>query len=100
MPKVTFECNQSFVSHVSEIYLFYKSKILALLQTYDNSFRSAKGEVLKRKNLVVCSYEAQTLRNRCITSPLPSQQFLERAGEVLSRNVHFTKITVLPPCIT
>ncbi len=59
-------------------------------------YRSAKGEVLKKIFLVVWSYEAQTLRNGCITSPLPSHQFLERTGEVLWRNGHFTKITVLP----
>ncbi len=63
-------------------------------------YRSAKGEVLKKVFLVVCSYEAQTLRNGCIASLLPSHQFLKRTGEVLWRNGHFTKITALPPYIT
>ncbi len=51
----------------------------------------------EKKNLVVCSYEAQTLRNSCITSPLPSHQLLERTGEVLWQNGHFTKITAISP---
>ncbi len=63
-------------------------------------YRSAKGEVLKKIFLVVCSYEAQTLRNGCIAPLLPSHQFLERTGEVLWRIGHFTKITALPPYIT
>ncbi len=50
----------------------------------------------EKKNLVVCSYEDQTLRNSCIASLLTSQQFLERTGEVLRWNDHFTKIIVLP----
>ncbi len=33
MPRVTFQCNQRFLSHVSEIFIIYKSKILAVLQT-------------------------------------------------------------------
>ncbi len=33
MPRVTFQCNQSFVSHVSEILFYYKSKSLTLRQT-------------------------------------------------------------------
>ncbi len=45
-------------------------------------------------------YEVQTIRNGCIASPLPFHQFLERAGALLWRNRYFTKITVLPPCIT
>ncbi len=36
MPRVTFQCNQSFELHVSELF-FYKSKILALLQTLINA---------------------------------------------------------------
>ncbi len=44
----------------------------------------------------MCSYDAQTLRNGCIASPLPSHQFLEQADEVLWRNERFNKITVLP----
>ncbi len=47
MPRVTFQCNESFVSHVPEIYFFYKSKILAHLQTYDNSIAQRK---VKKKN--------------------------------------------------
>ncbi len=60
-------------------------------------YRSAKGEVLKKRNFVVCSYDAQMLRNSCVASPLPSHQCLERTGEVLWRNEHFTKISVSPP---
>ncbi len=33
MPRVTLQCNRSFVLHFPEIFVFYKSKILALLQT-------------------------------------------------------------------
>ncbi len=70
------------------------------LTPYDNSIAQRKVKFWEKKILVVCSYEAQTLRSGCIASPLPSHQFLERAGEVLWRNKHFTKITGLPPCIT
>ncbi len=49
--------------------------------TYDNSV--AQRKVKYKKKLVVCRYEAQTLKNSCIASRLPSHQFLERADEVL-----------------
>ncbi len=67
---------------------------------YDKSSAQRKVKFRKKNILVVCSYEAQTLRNRCSRSLLPSYQFLERTGEVLWWNGHFTKITVLPPYIT
>ncbi len=82
MPRATVQCNESFVSHLSEFFLITNLKFWPSFKPMI-IYRSAKGEVLKRKNLVVCSYEAQTLRNRCIVSPLPSQQFLEIAGQVL-----------------
>ncbi len=66
----------------------------------DKSIAQRKVKFWKKNFLVVCSYEAQTLRNGCIASPLPSHQFLERTGEVLRWNGHFTKITALPPYIT
>ncbi len=47
---------------------------------YDNSIAQRK---VKKKNLVVCSYDAQTLRNSCILCCQPFHQFLERADEVL-----------------
>ncbi len=99
MPTVTFQCNESFVSHLSEIYYYYKSKFLVLLQTYDNLSLSERWS-FEKIFLVVCNYDAQTLRNGCIASLLPPHQFLERTGEVLWRNGHFTKITALPPYIT
>ncbi len=58
MPRVTLQCNERFVSHVSEILFFYKSKILGLVQTYDNSIAQRKVKFREEKNLVVCSYEA------------------------------------------
>ncbi len=49
MPRVTLQCNESFVSHVSEIFLFYKSKILSILQTFDNSIAQRKVKFWKEK---------------------------------------------------
>ncbi len=40
-----------------------------------------KGEGSKKIFLAVCSYEAQTLRNGSIASPLPSHQFFEQKIE-------------------
>ncbi len=80
--------------HMFLRYIFYKSKILVHLQTYDNLSLSERWS-FEEKILVVCSYEAQTLRNSCIASRLPSHQFLERADEVLWWHEHFTKIPVL-----
>ncbi len=88
-----------FITYFCDFF-FYKSKILSVLQTYDNSIAQRKVKFWREKILVVCTYEAQTLRNGCIYSPLPSHQFLERTDEVLWRNGHFTKIIVLPSYIT
>ncbi len=53
MPRVTFQCNRSFVLHVSEIYIFYKSKILALLQTLIKASQLHQ----KSKKLISRTYE-------------------------------------------
>ncbi len=82
MPRVTFQCNESFVSHLSDIIFFTNLKFWPSFKPMI-IYHSAKGDVLKKIIFGVCSYEAQTLRNGCIASLLPPHQFLEQAGEVL-----------------
>ncbi len=90
MPRVTFQYNESFVSHVSEIF-FYKSKILDLQKSVIVLSLSERWN-FEEKKFSLCV--AIRLKRSEIV------QLLERAGEMLWRNEHFTKITGLPSFIT
>ncbi len=67
MPRVTFQCNDSFVSHVSEIFFsnlkFWPSFKPMII------YRSAKGEVLKKRNFVVLCVAMRPKRSEMVVLP-------------------------------